>query len=57
MRLPVETVDGRPALHLRPRMENNTKDQAGNIRHMTYQMEMASKCAVQFASTRSPTAS
>ena len=33
-------------LVLRPRHENNVKDQSKNLSHFTYQIEMAARCCV-----------
>lgn len=43
-----KTHDGRPVLVLRPRHENNTKDQDKNIQHFAYQMESVTRHAPHF---------
>jgi len=43
--VPLLTVDGRPLLHMRPRHENTVEDQAANVRHFAYQMEMITRHA------------
>lgn len=44
-RVAPRSIDGRPILHLRPRHENQVKDQVANVRHFAYQMEMATRLA------------